>query len=128
VVLLSFPLFNGDLFKVRKPGRWSSLSLHALGEVGAVFRVLLHVALGLDAFAMIPEFVNHWTLGMVVFVGSCRLRVVCKVALGLEVVLQLVDDRPGRTQVAILDLGLGMLFKGTLRSQMILDGGHDVAP
>ena len=63
---------------------------------------------------------------MVVLVDHRSLRFGSEVSLGLEGVLQLVDDGTRRTQVAILAMHLGDFLEATLGLQMVLEWCHDV--
>jgi len=119
-------LLDSDLLEIGKPSWRSTLAFHALGKIGAVFRGLGNVAFGLNIFSVVTELVNHRTLSVVVLVDHRSLRFGSEVSLGLEGVLQLVDDGTRRTQVAILAMHLGDFLEATLGLQMVLEWCHDV--
>ena len=55
------------------------------------------------------------------------MKEVCPLKKYLEVVLELVNDWPGRAKVPVGSLHLADGVEGPLGLQMILQGGHDVA-
>lgn len=75
---------------------------------------------------MIPDAVEDWPVWMNVLVLGVHLRVLGKVSLRLEVILELVDDGSGRAEISVVGLDFGSLFEAALRLQVVLDGSDNV--
>jgi len=120
-------LLNGDLLKIGKPSWRCAFSFHALGKVGAILRVLFQVANRLHVSRMVAKLMDDGTGCVVILVDSRGLRLGREVSLGLQVVLQLVNDGTRRAQVAVLAMDLRGLFESPFGFQMVLQGSHNVA-
>ena len=85
------------------------------------------LAFGLHVSRMITKLMDDGARSVVILVDGRGLGLGGKVAFGFQVVLQLVDDRSRRAEVAVLASHLRGLFEGSFGFQMVLEGGHNVA-
>jgi len=118
---------DGHLLEVGDPVGRHSLALGGGGEVLAIFRAGREFSFWDDLASVIIELVDDWPLGILVLEGQSGFRGPRKLTLGLESILELVDDRPCRTEVPVVGLNLAGRLEGALRPQMVLKGSNDVA-
>ncbi len=114
------------LLKVVDPRGVDAFALLNLKHV-SVLRILLHVAPRLNLLRVVVQLVDKRPSRLLVLVHGGRLALLGHAALGLEVVVELVQEGPRRSQILEAGLELGLVVaEGSLGAEAVGRPGHDV--